>query len=142
LLLIALLRTLWRLSYQDMHNWLVAWPALALACGLPVGRDGQPRIPSPSQQCKRGQAAGAPVPEALFILSVLTAIRRRLIGARDLIIDSAPILVWRRADPDAAAGHAPAQHPRSLVSRLSCAYPALSRLGLAPFLSAFACQCP
>jgi len=26
LLLIALLRTLWRLSYQDMHDWLVAWP--------------------------------------------------------------------------------------------------------------------
>lgn len=98
-----------------MHNWLVAWPALALACGLPVGRDGQPHIPSPSQQCKRGQAAGAPVPEALFILSVLTAIRRRLIGARDLIIDSAPRLSWRRADPDAAVGHAPAQHPRSLL---------------------------
>ncbi len=29
LLLIALLRTLWRLSYQDMHDWLGAWPALA-----------------------------------------------------------------------------------------------------------------
>src|SRR6266704_1901826 len=28
LLLIALLRTLWRLSYQDMRDWLVAWPAL------------------------------------------------------------------------------------------------------------------
>lgn len=27
LLLLALLRTLWRLSYQDMHDWLVAWPA-------------------------------------------------------------------------------------------------------------------
>src|SRR5262249_150004 len=33
LLLLALLRTLWRLSYQDLHDWLVAWPALALACG-------------------------------------------------------------------------------------------------------------
>ena len=65
------------------------------------------------------------------MLSVLTAIRRRLIGARDLIIDSAPILAWRRADPDAAVGHAPAQHPRPLVSRLSRPYPALSRLGLA-----------
>lgn len=53
LLLIALLRTLWRLSYQDMHDRLKSWPALALACGLPVARDGQPRIPSPSQQCKR-----------------------------------------------------------------------------------------
>jgi hypothetical protein len=115
LLLLALVRTLWRLSYQDLHDWLVAWPALALACGLPLGQDGRPRIPSLSQQCKRGQAAGAPGPEALFILSVQTALRRRLIGARDLIIDSAPILAWYRADPDAAVGHAPAQHPRPLL---------------------------
>ena len=85
LLLIALLRTLWRLSLQDMHDWLEAWPALALACGLPLSHDGQPRIPSPSQQCKRAQAAGAPLPEALFVLSVLTALRRRLIGARDAL---------------------------------------------------------
>ncbi|MDQ6645397.1 MAG: hypothetical protein M3Y76_13200 [Chloroflexota bacterium] len=90
LLLIALLRTLWRLSYQDMRDWLCAWPALVLACGLPLGKDGHPRIPSPSQQCKRGQQGGAPLSEALFVLSVLIAIRRRLIGARDLIIDSAP----------------------------------------------------
>jgi hypothetical protein len=102
LLLIALLRTLWRLSYQDMRDWLRDWPALALACGLPLGKNGHPRITSPSQQCKRGQQGGAPLPEALFVLSVLTAIRYRLIGARDLIIDSAPILAWRRAYPDAA----------------------------------------
>lgn len=115
LLLIALLRTLWRLSYQDMRDWLRDWPALALACGLPRGKDGCPRIPCPSQQWKRGQQAAAPLPEALFVLSVLTAIRRRLIGGRDLIIDSAPILAWRRTDPDAAFGHAPAQHPRPLL---------------------------
>jgi transposase len=115
LLLIALLRTLWRLSYQDMHDWLRSWASLALACGLPLGKDGRPRVPSPSQQCKRAQRAGAPLPEALFVLSVLTALRCRLIGARDLIIDSAPILAWRRADPDAAFGHAPAQHPRPLL---------------------------
>jgi transposase len=115
LLLIALLRTLWRLSYQDMHDWLVAWPTLALACGLPLDQEGRPRIPSASQQWKRASSAGAPGAEALFVLSVLTAIRRRLIGARDLIIDSAPILAWRRTDPDAAIGHAPAQHPRPLL---------------------------
>src|SRR2546423_7690265 len=34
LLLIGLLRTLWRLSYSDMHDWLKSSPALALACGL------------------------------------------------------------------------------------------------------------
>jgi len=115
LLLIALLRTLWRLSYQDMRDWLRSWPDLALACGLPLGKDGFPRIPCPSQQWKRGNRAGAPLPEALFVLTVLAALRRRLIGARDLIIDSVPILAWRRADPDAAFGHAPAQHPRPLL---------------------------
>jgi hypothetical protein len=48
------------------------------------------------------------------VLCVLTTLRRRLIGARDLTIESAPVLAWRRADPDAAIGHAPAQrvHPR------------------------------
>ncbi len=126
LLLIALLRTLWRLSYQDMHDWLATWPALALACGLPLDRTGRLRIPSASQQCKRAAIAGAPVPEALFVLSVLTAIRRRLIGARDLIIDSAPILAWHHADPDAAVGHAPAQHPRPLL-RGSRVHPLLCR---------------
>jgi transposase len=115
LLLISLLRTLWRLSYQDMHDWLVSWPALALACGLPLDTQGQPRIPSPSQQCKRRHAAGAPPHESLFVLLVVQALRRRLIGGRDLIIDSAPILAWRRRDPDAAFGHAPAHHPRSLL---------------------------
>jgi hypothetical protein len=114
LLLISLLRTLWRLSYQDMHDWLKSWPTLALACGLPLGKDGQVRVPCKSQQCKRRHTAGAPLHESLFVLTVLQAIRRRLIGARDLIIDSAPILAWRRRDPDAAFGHAPAHHPRSL----------------------------
>ncbi len=98
-----------------MRDWLHHWPALALACGLPLGKDSRPRIPCPSQQWKRGQQAGAPLPEALFVLSVWTALRCRLIGARDLIIDSAPILAWRRGDPDAAIGHAPAQHPRPLL---------------------------
>lgn len=41
LLLIALIRTLWRLSYQDIHDWLTAWPALARACGLPCAPDGR-----------------------------------------------------------------------------------------------------
>ena len=115
LLLIGLLRTLWRLSYQDMSDWLRAWPALASACGLLYDRQGQLCILSPSQQCKRRHTAGAPIHESVFVLAVLVAIRRRLIGARDLIIDSAPILAWRRADPDAAYGHAPAHHPAHVL---------------------------
>jgi hypothetical protein len=98
-----------------MHDWLQSWPALALACGLPHDRHGQLCIPSPSQQCKRRHRAGAPVHESLFVLAVWQALCQRLIGARDLIIDSAPILAWRRADPDAAYGHAPAHHPRPLL---------------------------
>ncbi len=115
LLLISLLRTLWRLSYQDMHDWLKSWPALALACGLPLDTQGQLRIPRPSQQCKRRHAAGAPLHESLFVLAVLQALRGRLIRARDLIIESAPILAWRRCEPDATFGHAPAHHPRPLL---------------------------
>src|SRR5262249_50226120 len=72
LLLIALLRTLWRLSYQDMYDWLCSWAALALACGLPRNAQGLPRVPSPSQQWKRGQTAGSPVGEALLIVAVQT----------------------------------------------------------------------
>lgn len=98
-----------------MHDWLKSWPALALACGLPLDKQGQLRIPSKSQQCIRRHSAGAPLYESLFVLTVQRAIRSRLIGARDLIIDSAPISAWRRRDPDATFGHAPAHHPRSLL---------------------------
>lgn len=115
LLLISLLRTLWRLSSQDMHDWLKSWPALAEAVGLPW-KEGQLCIPSKSQMCKRRHAAGAPLHESLFVLVVLQALRRRLIGARDLIIDSAPILAWRRRDPDATFGHAPSE----CIPFLSC----------------------
>jgi len=115
LLLLALVRTLWRLSYQDLHDWLLAWPALALACGLPSDAHGQPWVPSSSQQWKRAARAEAPVAEALLVVVVRLARSRRLIGARDLIIDSAPILAWRHRDPDAAVGRAPHHHSRPLL---------------------------
>jgi hypothetical protein len=98
-----------------VHEWLQSWPALAVACGLPLDTAGNPCISSPSQLCKRWQAAGAPPFETLFVFTVWRAICTRLIGARDLIIDSAPILVWRRTDADAATGHAPAHHPHPLL---------------------------
>jgi transposase len=103
------------LSYQELHDWLYSWPALALACGLPLGPDGRPRVPSKAQQSKRLRAAGAPASELLFVLLVHAGLWIGLTRARDLIIDSAPILAWRRADPDAAFGHAPAHHPRALL---------------------------
>ena len=44
--LIALLKTLWRLSYQDMHDWLVSWPAFP---GLWPASE-RARTPSHSEQ--------------------------------------------------------------------------------------------
>jgi len=114
-LLVALLRTLWRLSSQEVHDWLCAWPVLALACGLPLSADGRPRVPSRAQQSKRLRAAGAPPSEMLFVLVVRAGLWMGMTRGRDLIIDSAPILAWRRSDPDAAHGHAPAHHPRPLL---------------------------
>jgi hypothetical protein len=68
LLLIALLRTLWRLSYQDMHDWLAAWPALALAGGLPLRQDGHPRIRASPPNCRSGLPV-LPLPSARRSLS-------------------------------------------------------------------------
>jgi transposase len=115
LLLLALLRALWRLLYQDLHDWLVAWPALALACGLPSDAQGSPRVPSAAQQCRRSTQAGAPPCETVLVVLVHLARRLRLISGRDLIVDSAPVLAWRRHDPDAAVGHAPHHHARALL---------------------------
>src|SRR5258705_9212096 len=96
LLLLALLRTLWRLSYQDTHDWLCAWPALAVACGLPRDAQGHPYVPSASQQCRRGAHSGAPACESLLVILVRLARHQRLISGRDLIIESAPAPPWRR----------------------------------------------
>ena len=115
ILLMALLRTLWRLTYEEVQHWLQDWPALALACGFALDTQGHPRVPSKSLQSKRLAALGAPIGESLFLLSVRVARRAGLTRGWDVIIDSAPILAWRRADRDAAVGHAPAQHPRKLL---------------------------
>jgi hypothetical protein len=101
LVLRALLRTLWRLSYQDLHDWLVAWPALALACGLLVGPDGRPRVPSKAQQSKRGRAAGAPASEMLFVLLVRAGLWMGLTRVRPsspstpVGLSPAHLAVWR-----------------------------------------------
>src|SRR5260221_11814378 len=72
----------------------------------------------------------------LLVLLVSLASHASLISGRDLIIDSAPILAWRRHDPDAAVGHAPHHHARPLlrgyrIHTLLCRGSGLPRLGLA-----------
>jgi hypothetical protein len=77
-------------------------------------------IPSPSQQCKRRHAAEAPAHEGLFVLSVQQTLHTGLMRARDLIIDSVPILAWRKADPDAAVGHALSRSSVIFVKSIAC----------------------
>ena len=45
----------------------------------------------------------------LFVLTVKEAIHRRIIGARDLVIDSAPLKAWRRRYPEEPRGLTPSQ---------------------------------
>ena len=49
LFLVALLKTLWRLSNQDMSEWLRSWPELALACGFSYDQQKGLHVPSSSQ---------------------------------------------------------------------------------------------
>ena len=72
-----------------------SWPALALACGLPLDKDGQPLTVSPSQHCKRRHAAGAPVHESLFVLVVLQALRS---GSSEPVISSLTVLPFWLGD--------------------------------------------
>jgi len=66
-----------------------------------------------SRICSRGRAAPSPARRSSCSRS-----RRRSAAAssaRDLIIDSAPIKAWCRADPSATHGHAPAHHPAAFL---------------------------
>lgn len=110
LLLLALLRTLWRLSYQEPHDWICAWPALALACGLPLGADGRPRVPSKAQQSRRLRAAGAPasVHDAPFARPLLElAVRLFAVRPRVIRLDAGywgvKLIAWLHAVLGAAA---------------------------------------
>src|SRR5438094_10676639 len=57
LLLIGLLRTLWRLSYQAMRDSLQRWPPLALDCELPLDKERRRRVTGISTHCKRRPSA-------------------------------------------------------------------------------------
>lgn len=87
---LALLLTLWQLSYQEVHDWMCAWPALALACGLPQGVDGWPTFRA-ARSCPGGCAQREPwqASESVFVLLVKAGLWCGLPSARDRIIDSA-----------------------------------------------------
>ena len=84
------------------------WPRRVGCRRVRMGAPTSP-VPRNSPSGSDGRGAGG---EMLFAQLVRAGCRRGLIRARDLIIDSAPILAWRREDPDARIGHAPAHHAR------------------------------
>jgi hypothetical protein len=85
LLLLALLYTPWRLSYKDLHDWLVTWSALAWACRLLLDAHGRPCVPSASQQCLHAAQAGAPGCRTLLVVLVPLVLRLHLISGQDLM---------------------------------------------------------
>src|SRR5260221_497775 len=81
---------------------------------MPTLSSNQAPVPPPAYH-RAQDKAGPPACEMLFVVLVQLALQLHLIGGRDLIVDSAPILAWRRRDPDAALGHAPHHHARPLL---------------------------
>jgi hypothetical protein len=96
-LLMALIGRVWKLSYPELCLWLVHWPALASACGLPAGR-----VIHASHLSRRVRRLGAYPIWLLYLYLVWRAIRVGLVRGRDVVIDSTLLTAWTRLDVSAA----------------------------------------
>src|SRR5207249_740158 len=96
-LLIALLARLWKLSSRAVCLWLSQWPALAVACGLPVHR-----VIDPGHFTRRVQQLGTYPFWLLYLTLVWRGLRRGLLGGRDVVLDSSLLAAWSARDSDAA----------------------------------------
>lgn len=97
ILVIALLARLWHLSTREVCAWLVAWPALAHACGLPPGR-----VLHPAHLNRRVNQLGTFPFWLLYLVLVGRALRYGLVTGRDVVLDSTLLRAWTPHDPDAA----------------------------------------
>ena len=96
-LVLALLGRLWHLSTRELCLWLLRWPALATACGLPPGQ-----VIHPAHLARRVRHLG-PYPFWLLYLALVgQAIRTGLIRGRDVALDSTLLAAWTPRDEDAA----------------------------------------
>lgn len=97
ILLISLIARIWHLSSREVCLWLSHWPALAVACGLPIGQ-----VIHPAHLCRRLDQLGV-YPCWLFYLALVWwALRSGLLRGRDVVIDSTLLAAWTKKDPDAA----------------------------------------
>ena len=97
ILLMALISRIWKLSYPEVCLWLVNWPTLASACGLPTGR-----VIHSAHLSRRVRKLGAYPIWLLYLYLVWRAIQVGLIRGRDVVIDSTLLSAWTRLDFSAA----------------------------------------
>jgi len=102
ILLIALVQTAWRRSYEQVVDWVATDEGLALALGFTRRSDtGRVRTISQGQYWERRRALGL-LPVLFFFLALVgQLIRLGAITGQELIVDSSLLSAWRTADPDA-----------------------------------------
>lgn len=102
-LLMAVVQTAWRKSYEQIVDWVAIDTTLAQALGFPrCGKTGQVRTISQGQYWERRQALGV-LPVLFFFLALVgQLIRLGVIAGQELIVDSSLLAAWRKDDPDAA----------------------------------------
>lgn len=95
ILLMAIVQSIWRKSYEQIIDYVAAHPDLARQIGF-VGR-----TISKGQYWERRQALGI-LPFLFFFLGLVgQLVRLGVITGRELIVDSTLLQAWYRGDPDA-----------------------------------------
>lgn len=103
ILLMAVVQTTWRKSYEHMVDWVATNEALALVLGFRE-RTGEGKLQtiSKGQYWERRQALGV-LPFLFFFLALVAQlIRLGAITGKELIVDSTLLEAWYKADPGAA----------------------------------------
>jgi hypothetical protein len=103
ILLMAVIQTTWRKSYEQMVDWVATNEALALGLGFsPCKAEGKVRTISKGQYWERRMTLGI-LPFLFFFLGLVAQlIRLGAITGKELIVDSSLLKAWYKADPGAA----------------------------------------
>jgi hypothetical protein len=103
ILLMAIVQTTWRKSYEQMVDWVATNEGLALALGFTQRTPaGKLRTISKGQYWERRAALGV-LPFLFFFMAlVVQLIRLGAITGKELIVDSSLLKAWYKADPGAA----------------------------------------
>jgi hypothetical protein len=103
ILLMAVVQTTWRKSYEQTVDWVATNETLALALGFTQRNvEGKVRTVSKGQYWERRMALGI-LPFLFFFLGlVVQLVRLGAITGKELIVDSSLLKAWYKADPGAA----------------------------------------